>query len=114
MNEQQLFDIAYAGLAKQGFIRSYDLIRGCMYRSPDGLKCAIGQCIPDRLYTPSMDDNGTLQGILESIGYTGNYDFACELQEAHDSADDPDSMRINLMDFAHEYGLTTPNKGSGK
>lgn len=41
----------------------------CLYRSPDGNKCAAGCFIPDHLFHPRMDKNGpdnSIGGVLES------------------------------------------------
>ena len=107
MNEQQLFDVAYAGLAKQGFMRSVTDRNSCAYRGPNGFKCAIGQAIPDEKYQPEMDscEGPNLVIILESIGYHGDYDFATRLQSAHDGAMTPERMRERLQDLAGRFGL---------
>ena len=110
MNKQQLFDIAYTGLAKQGFQRSMspDDPALCAYRGLNGLKCAIGHAIPDEKYQPDMESVWTLEGILELIGASDLDSFAHVLRKAHDGADTPQEMKARLLDFAKNWGLYIP------
>ena len=113
MNEQQLFDVAYSGLAKQGFEKSQGEYLSCAYRGMGGRKCAIGHAIPDELYSLDMDTRkGDLSKVLNLIGYSGDYGFAIDLQFAHDSAGSPKIMKRNLMIFARRLGLALPNAES--
>lgn len=114
MNEQQLFEKAYRGLAKQGFERSMrpNSVK-CAYRGVGGLKCAIGHAIPDELYRLEMDAPVTpigldFEGILIRAGYTGSTNFASELQSIHDTAKSPAGMRATLAAFAESHGLPLP------
>lgn len=109
MNEQQLFEAAYAGLAKQGFERSKKQdLSNCLYRGPDGRKCAIGHAIPDELYAPTMDATANLEHVLGVIGYSGDYTFARNLQRIHDRSQNPAAMQRGLIGFARAHSLTTP------
>ena len=57
MTNQQVFDTCLTHLRAQGR-RSTDPISGfCMYRGPDGLKCAIGALIPDTAYHLGLENN---------------------------------------------------------
>jgi hypothetical protein len=54
---QSIFDEVVAHLRKQNarsFRNENGLVR-CLYRSDDGLKCAVGCLIPDNEYTPEME-----------------------------------------------------------
>ena len=61
---QAAFDAVVNHLLTQGqqSLRSADLgqmVKGqprCLYRNPEGLKCAVGGIIDDRDYKPEMDD----------------------------------------------------------
>lgn len=117
MNEQELFNKAYIGLDGQGFKRSFDIDKGrCMYRGPDGRKCAIGHAIPDELYDPIMEEGmpgsgfGILLGLMgfAVFGDFERHEFANNLQSAHDCADCPEDMKHRLQNFAKNYGLTIP------
>ena len=109
---QEIFDTAYLGLAKQGFQTSINDDETCVYRGPDGMKCAIGHCILDNDYRGDMDnsecpwgygdfaENGFFKGI-------SGEDFSA-LQKCHDDAETPFGMRRALKVFAAERGLTVP------
>jgi len=55
VNLQQIFDTGVAGILAQGGY-SYDAGgHGCLYRGPNGCKCALGHSIPDDGYDPSLE-----------------------------------------------------------
>lgn len=92
MNKQELFDKAVGGVIKQGApsIR----LSGqpgpiCCYRNGEGLKCAIGQIIPDDKYETRFDTEGLATSeVLNAIGIKSDDDqeFLIDLQECHDNA----------------------------
>ena len=75
--------------------------KGCLYRTSDGNKCAVGCFIPDELYTLEMDDmnadgNSLLQGSgaykivnqFDLLKYMPiNVSGLEKMQGAHDCAD---------------------------
>jgi len=59
LTNQEIFDKAVGGLLKQGKAARKENEKGvnrCVYRTDDGLKCAVGQIIPDNLYQSGMED----------------------------------------------------------
>lgn len=102
---QETFDYVVRALAEQGGpawgpINDRDEVGGCLYRAPDGRKCAFGQVLPDELYTPSME-NHYIPVVIRKIGADGtdkalstqfaqwvceHLDMLRELQAAHDRA----------------------------
>ena len=112
---QALFNAAYLGLKAQGFEKSKDDIN-CLYRGPNGLKCAIGHCIPDERYDREMDnpDNDTslgynppVQAVLDDLYPGYDLNFACRMQRIHD--DTPGViMQTCLESLAREYDLEVP------
>jgi hypothetical protein len=60
---QEIFDTVVTHLRKQG-CKSEDE-NGCLYRTPDGLSCAVGALIPSQAYSPAMEDR-SLQKLLDS------------------------------------------------
>jgi len=110
---QEIFDLAYIGLAKQGFKRSYQKETStdgpfCLYRAPDGKKCAIGFCIPDEEYRPNLE-GGDAWLAYKAAGISGrDFNFAERLQGVHDHSKFPSEMEQDLRMFANEYGLTIP------
>lgn len=108
---QELFDLAYRGLKAQGFERSYD--RGCLYRDPNGRKCAIGHCIADEDYSRDYEHNNVInlpRKVRKAAGITKkNEAFASKLQNCHDEAATPYDMQSMLNELAREYNLTIPD-----
>ena len=110
---QDLFDMAYAGLKKQGFAQSLDSHGHgqCKYRGRGGLKCAVGHLIPDERYSSSFEGYGAASGaIVEVIGIDHQNDEAAILlvamQRAHDNGTTPASMQGKLREVAKKYELT--------
>lgn len=59
----------------------------CLYRSPDGLKCAAGAAIPDDVYDPSMEQIGirTLIQHRSELRYLEEHGpMLQDLQNMHD------------------------------
>lgn len=114
MNRQELFNMAYVGLAKQEFVPSRDTsvtFGHCLYRGPNGRKCAIGHCIPDDKYMPAMESEGvvSISKVIQEVAGIEAADiwFADGLQKIHDLSD-KDNMRNRLEAFAVENNLSIP------
>lgn len=107
---QEIFDIVSKHLLKQGRRSLSANNSKCVYRSPDGLKCAAGALISDEEYRPEMDstlDSGWivnlhLRKVRERVG---NATFVAALQEIHDMKP-PDRWALYLRDLAKMHGLT--------
>lgn len=90
-SSQQIFDEVVTALRKQGR-PSVNEAGGCLYRGPDGLKCAAGHLIPDDAYSPGMEGESVWQpevlGALRRAGVAGdlNQHLVSRLQSAHDNA----------------------------
>lgn len=101
MNKQEMFDTAVLGILNQGGISiSEDGI--CLYRNPNGRKCAAGFLIPDEYYYPDMEKKifsalafklpdylqkhsnfiGILQSIHDGFKYKANYTLR-DIQERY-------------------------------
>ena len=94
MTKQEIFDTVVTHLRKQA-VRS---MRGpdCVYRSPDGLKCAVGCLIPDSEYKSNWEgytvlsiseapENKDFQSYLKSKVGLDNMKLLQALQRAHDN-----------------------------
>lgn len=110
---QEIFDIAYRGLASQGFEKSVDGAGWyplCRYRGYNGRRCAIGWCIPDEKY------NGDIEGtaadgdqVRRAAGIRKrDIKFAKDLQGIHDDSRYPFELKKALAEFALERRLTIP------
>ena len=62
MNRQEVFDKCLAHLREQGE-KSRDDRRGCLYRGPNGLMCAVGCLIDDEHYDAAFEGQGA-EGCL--------------------------------------------------
>ena len=63
----------------------------CMYRGPNGTKCAVGCLIPDEMYLPEMESSGDVYSIIRSYKNIATYlnakyniDFLEQCQKWHD------------------------------
>lgn len=90
MQPQEIFDTVTRHLAKQGrravVKTEYGDLR-CVYRAPDGSKCAAGALLPDDSYDPEMEGAASrmLPGRFNVPGwFVTNTDLIQRLQDAHD------------------------------
>jgi len=97
---QDIYDYVKAKLLEQGrqSINTGNLYQ-CVYRSPDGCKCAAGWLIADERYTSDLEgcyasDPTVLSAIRDSIPYAVGIDpkFLRLLQKAHDGDGDFDNV----------------------
>jgi hypothetical protein len=83
-------------------------VESCRYRTPSGLKCAIGCLIPDDKYQESMEGAGigSRPAIAAAIGIRGAEQLmlAAKLQVIHDSWL-VESWAARLKMLAEEYRL---------
>jgi hypothetical protein len=91
-NDQQVFDYVVEKLREQG-CQSISEGGNCLYRGPNGLKCAAGHLIPDDKYDERMENglilgsnhclsNSLVTSFFESTGV--NLTLAASLQNVHD------------------------------
>ena len=113
---QELFDYITRGLLKQGRPSAIgkEGSFACLYRGPNGLKCAAGLVLPDEFYRPDMEGAG-----ISSIRYFENltmekHDLLQDLQGAHDNtarvaldslAEWKELLVNRLEQLAKQYGL---------
>ena len=103
---QQLFDLMYKGLHKQGWKKSINLSGACQYRQGN-LKCAVGHCISD-----AMAERWKSQGIfdiddLRNLPYS-RLEFLSKAQVMHDRATSTDGIQDRFHQLAKYYNLTIP------
>lgn len=88
MNAQEIFDTVARFLIKQGKQSMSTMSGRCFYRSPDGLKCAVGCLLSDEDYTPTME-NRTVSQLIDGFKlpkfFHENVKLLGRLQTDHDS-----------------------------
>src|SRR5690349_17291699 len=106
-SEQELFDhVAEHLLAQNAPSR-----RGptCLYHGPNGLKCAVGACIEDEEYSPSMEGHSVRELVTEwpTLSHLQPFkDLLTHLQYAHDCVpvkEWPEELRVT----AANHNLTS-------
>lgn len=107
LTPQEIFDtVALHLLTQNAPAKTTD--GACLYRAPDGKKCAAGCLIPDHLYTPKIEHMG-LSNLL------GNLEVRDELNESelllkktlNDSgiADEDFQLVYRLQDIHDEHDV---------
>ena len=116
-NMQKTFDTVATHLLKQGK-RAMRVSGTCLYRTPDGLKCAVGCLIPEEMYSPDMEEN-VVTSLLEKFPklhdvplINGFSKLLRELQGLHDGWDVRDWPQ-GLREIAARFGLNTAAITSG-
>ena len=116
---QEVFDLVTKHLFAQGR-PAYDGNRGCMYRTHDGLRCAVGVLIPDDLYDPAFEMNkadSVIQELFDAdlADWREHKDLLLSLQVAHDNClREPDetfnttALARHLRNVAKRYSLEYP------
>ena len=83
---QELYDFIVEAIVKQGR-PSIGYNARCLYRGPDGLKCAAGHVIPDSMYSKKMENSDIFQmfetGLLPR-SLVPHRDLIKRLQYLHD------------------------------
>lgn len=80
----------------------------CMYRGPNGLRCFVGECIPDEEYDPAIEGstvqdlhlNNTIPPALKDV----DVDLMVECQTVHDGYM-PEFWRKELTLIAKKHKL---------
>lgn len=105
LDRQTAFDTMVAHLRRQGE-RAFNG-QSCLYRTNDGLKCAVGALIPDEEYRESFE--GVSAWKLIQDGLVSNLDkkdaefFAAAQNQLHDT--NSALSEDNFKDFADCWGL---------
>lgn len=91
MNKQEMFTKVWRGLETQKWEKSRADKIGCLYRGPNGMKCAAGHLIPDEKYKPKMEGDPILLLLTHDPSLFGepitdeDMYFVYDMQQAHDS-----------------------------
>lgn len=87
MTKQEIFDTVVIALRAQGS-RSWCSTRMvCMYRAPNGDKCAAGHLIPDDKYSEGLEESTFVGPHCEAVGIkpgSSEHQLIAGLQSIHD------------------------------
>lgn len=119
MNKQEIFEKVAKHLLVQNEQSSDPIYDKCMYRDPDGRKCAVGCLIPDDKYFPMMDfmfqplyNNSSVKHALGDAGIDVEnleiMNLLQALQSTHDSYQ-PEEWVKRLKSVALMHKLDTPD-----
>lgn len=116
MTIQEAFEKVVRGLAAQGWKKAAvggDWQHGAAkLRTSNGLKCAIGQLIPDSVYKPKMEMlmDRSVGSVLDAAGVEieGPELILNKCVDAHDSAENRLDMHQKFQAVAIRYGLVFP------
>ncbi len=114
---QDAFDYMVNHLRKQGRSSEKILDGGptCLYRHPDGLKCAVGCLIDDQHYSKSLELKGsTHEDVFNALSESGwdvdeMLDLLNDMQGLHDNLP-PDEWETEFIGLARVHGLKLPPK----
>lgn len=109
MKAQTVFDKVVRHLHKQGKRAFQDNAVGgaCLYRTKEGLTCAVGCLIPEEAYHSSMEGKN-VTAILDFMPkYFEHVDLLEELQNVHDSSKSRSWLVRELRSVAVQFGLAT-------
>lgn len=110
--KQQTFNKVVRHLRRQGKKAEVTLtaIKVCRYRTPDGLKCAVGCLIPDEVYDAEMEGKALVleyghDPLRDTVTWLGHdLSLAIMLQRIHDEWDVKD-WETQLEMLAQAEGL---------
>lgn len=109
---QEVFDWIVSNLLAQGH-RSVGIVEGdradiltCVYRSPEGYKCAAGWVIADDEYRPEMENTAWVCLAEQGVVPSDHAALIGHAQTIHDT-EIPEDWPNNFTRLAVEYGLNT-------
>lgn len=108
MTKQEIFDTVAVHMLAQG--KKSENEDGCLYRGPNGTKCAVGVLIKDEIYRPILENRLVCERIiweaLEDSGIEMDGDIEqllMALQETHD--------HISVQTWKHQFGHIAKRHG---
>jgi hypothetical protein len=105
MTHQQIFDQVARHLLtqKRKSVKTPETLTGrCLYRGPDGMKCAIGVLIPDEEYVEAMESLSISQLLNEQIPHNKGFDLQPILPLLKARFEDVDPPFLNALQNLHD------------
>lgn len=108
MTNQEAFTAMVQHLRKQGCKSQDEQHQTCLYRGPNGLKCAVGVLIPDEEYRDEWDEKGWQVAKLECVSLRGiDMHLLKQMQSTHDHISVP-FWESHFEGIANQFRLTLP------
>lgn len=114
MTTQEAYEAIREYFSRPDAVLARDEYGDCLYRTPEGNKCAVGCLIPDEVYTPDMEGVGIdslldcgerpVRPLCQTLAGVDRH-FLSAAQESHDGAEDVESFLADLDWLAQRYGL---------
>lgn len=101
---QQVFDHVATHLLTQNK-RSTNKNRDCLYKSPEGLKCAAGCIIADDEYNEKMEDVVWRMLVRREVVPEAHMELISDLQYCHDDYE-PRIWKRKLKEIAKYHNLS--------
>jgi hypothetical protein len=119
MTAQEIFSVVWERAKDQNFAVDTPETGVCMYRAPNGLKCFVGDLIPDDIYHKGIENHSAEELInnrnacarfftAEDLEIDIAIEFILSLQSVHDKTEDPAEWPNDLIDIARSYSLRVP------
>ena len=122
MELQTIYNQCAAHLLRQAKASYDDVGEACLYRGPDGMKCAVGYFIRDDQYHENLEGYdakdeelyGPLASYLGKAPSPGQSALLFDLQRAHDHylKCGLDYWASRMIEIAKQYGLIVPKQVS--
>lgn len=118
---QNILNQVWEHLIEQNAACKDEITDKCLYRSPDGLKCAVGCLIADDEYEDWMDNTDEDEGsgwlaMATRLNQPKHRVLIADLQAVHDSNSYPHDVvewKQNFKDVAEKHGLEMPEDDAG-
>lgn len=122
-NEQEVFDHIWNYFLDPNHDRGVNEMGDCVYRAPDGSKCAFGCLLEDGDYDSLMEGRSASEIVeafdLDSTCFSPevSWEFLDEMQTAHDSNLNKETMYSSFIHVAKQWNLSVysnPFEGAGQ
>lgn len=121
MTRQEAFNVVWRSFVIEKAPPSLDHESYCVYRGPNGEKCAVGLLIPDDLYRMEFEGKSLrsivcLDSTLRKMFSGDTLQLLLDMQSAHDDNCDlmggefNSAMKRDLMEIWDYFGLEIPEE----
>lgn len=112
MTQQEVANMVYTGLKNQGWRQAMNENSHCVYRAPNGFKCAAGHVFTDE-EVKNVSVIASAHTVIRDKRLEAKYsvdveDFLLELQSIHDCSSRPHEMQSRIISCIKNAGLTIP------